>query len=65
MKCRYFDATKQLISQLTINAWNPSVVEKIWSMAEDLAAEVPVFYYHCNMEENAVDTLESLIHDVL
>ena len=65
MKCRYFDATKQLISQLTINAWNPSVVEKIWSMAEDLAADVPVFYYHCNMEENAVDTLESLIHDVL
>lgn len=65
MRCRYFDSVKQLISQLTINVWNPSVVEKIWSMAEDLAAQVPVFYYHCNMEKYAVDTLESLIHDVL
>ena len=27
--------------------------------------QVPVFYYHCNMEKYAVDTLESLIHDVL
>lgn len=65
MRCRYFDSVKQLISQLTINVWNPSVVEKIWSMAEDLAAQIPVFYYHCNMEKYAVDTLESLIHDVL
>lgn len=65
IRCRYFDAVKQLISQLTINAWSPSAVEKIWSMAEDLATHVPVFYYHCNMEKNAVDTLKSLIREAL
>lgn len=65
IRCRYFDAVKQLISQLTINAWNSSSVDQIWSMAEDLAAQVPVFSYHCNMKKDSVDILESLIKDFL
>ena len=64
MRLRYFDAIKSMISQITVNGWNPPFVEKIWSLAEDFAIEIPVFEYECNMEESAVDMLEKLLVDV-
>lgn len=60
-RLRYFDAIRLLISQITVNGWNPQFVEQIWNLTEDFAAEIPVFEYACNMEETAVDTLEKLL----
>ena len=64
-RLRYFDAIKAMISQITVNGWNPQFVEKIWNLTEDFAAQIPVFEYGCNMEEAAVDTLENLLLDIL
>lgn len=65
MRARYFDAIKCMISQITVNGWNPQFVENIWNLTEDFAMEIPVFEYGCNMEESAVDTLENLLSDIL
>ena len=65
IRLRYFDAIKSMISQITVNGWNPKFVEKIWNLAEDFAAVIPVFEYGCNMKESAVDTLEGMLQDVL
>ena len=59
------DGIKAMISQITVNGWNPQFVEKIWNLTEDFAAQIPVFEYGCNMEEAAVDTLENLLLDIL
>lgn len=64
-RLRYLDAIRLLVSQITINGWNPQFVEKIWNLVEDFAARIPVFEYECNMEDDAVDTLEDLLRDVL
>lgn len=64
-RLRYIDAVRLLISQITVNGWNPKFVEEIWNLVEDFAAEIPVFEYACNMEDTAVDTLEDLLRDVL
>lgn len=64
-RLRYFDAIKAMISQITVNGWNPQFVEKIWNLTEDFAVQIPVFEYGCNMEEAAVDTLENLLLDIL
>lgn len=60
----YFGAVKELISQITANGWNQAFVEKIWTMVEDFASEIPVYRYACNMEETAVDELENLLWDL-
>lgn len=64
-RLRYVDAVRLMISQITVNGWNPEFVEQIWNLTEDFASKVPVFYYQCNMEKEAVDTLEILLKDVL
>lgn len=60
----YFGAVKELISQITANGWDQKFVEKIWTMVEDFAAEIPVYGYSCNMEEAAVDELEKLLSEI-
>ena len=64
-RLRCFDAVKAMISQTTVNGWNPGFVEQIWNLVEDFAMQIPVFKYACNMEESAVDTLEDLLKDVI
>ena len=64
-RLRCFDAIKAMVSQTTVNGWNPKFVEQIWNLVEDFALQIPVFEYACNMEESAVDTLEELLRDVM
>lgn len=64
-RLRYVDAVRLMISQLMVNGWNPRFVQEIWNLAEDFAGRIPAFYYQCNMEAEAVDTLEILLKDVL
>lgn len=54
-------AVKQLISQITINSWNRHAVEHVWELAEQIAEDVPVYDYGCNMEPTAVHTLQKLL----
>lgn len=63
-KLPYFGAVKELISQITANGWDQKFVEKIWTMVEDFAAEIPVYGYSCNMEAAAVDELEKLLSEI-
>lgn len=60
----YFGAVKELVSQITANGWDQKFVEKIWTMVEDFAAEIPVYGYSCNMEAAAVDELEKLLSEI-
>lgn len=64
-RLRYIDAVRSLISQITVNGWNPQFVEKTWNLVEELAAKIPVLEYKCNMEDDAVFVLEDLLRDVL
>ena len=64
-RLRYIDAIRSLISQITVNGWNPQFVEKTWNLVEELAAKIPVLEYECNMEDEAVFVLEDLLRDVL
>lgn len=60
----YFEAVKKLISQITANGWNAEFVEKIWTMAEDFAAEIPIYEYACNRKKAAVEELENLLSEL-
>lgn len=57
----YFESVKQMITQITVNSWDTVFVRKIWEMVEDFTGEIPVYYYACNLEKEAVDELEKLI----
>ena len=57
----YVEGIKHLISQTTANNWNADFVQKVWQIIEEMAADVPVYEYACNMEEAAVEELEKLV----
>ena len=54
-------AVKKMISQITVNSWNPQAVERVWELTEQIAGDVPVFDYGCNMEPEAVYVLKQLL----
>ena len=57
----YVEGIKHLISQTTANNWNADFVQKVWQIIEEMAADVPVYEYACNMEKAAVKELEKLL----
>ena len=57
----YVEGIKHLISQTTANNWNADFVQKVWQIIEEMAADVPVYEYACNMEEAAVEELGKLV----
>lgn len=57
----YVEGIKHLISQTTANNWNADFVQKVWQIIEEMAADVPVYEYGCNMEKAAVEELEKLV----
>lgn len=58
---RGLGAVKRLVSQITVNNWNPWAVERVWELAERLAQETAVYDYGCNMEPEAVMVLQQLL----
>ena len=58
---RGLGAVKRLVSQITVNNWNPWAVERVWELAERLAQETAVYDYGCNMEPEAVTVLQQLL----
>lgn len=57
----YVEGIKHLISQTTANNWNADFVQKVWQIIEEMAADVPVYEYACNMEKAAVEELGKLV----
>ena len=57
----YVEGIKHLISQTTANNWNADFVQKVWQIIEEMAADVPVYEYACNMEKEAVEELGKLV----
>lgn len=55
-------AVKRLVSQITVNNWNPQAVERVWELSEHIAQDIPVYDYGCNMEPEAVDVLRKLLN---
>lgn len=52
------ESVKKLMSQITINMWNPEFQNKALDLIQSLVAEIPVFELGCNISENAVACLE-------
>ena len=61
VRLRGLGAVKRLVSQITVNNWNPQAVEHVWELAERLAKNIPVYDYGCNMEPEAVTVLQTLL----
>ena len=58
---RGLGAVKSLVGQTTVNHWNRLMVEHVWELTEQIAEDVPVYAYGCNMEPEAVYVLQELI----
>lgn len=54
-------AFAQLYSQITVNQWNRSFVQRAVELIEDLVAHVPVWQLTCDISENAVQCLETAL----
>ena len=52
---------KSLVGQITVNHWNRLMVEHVWELTEQIAEDVPVYAYGCNMEPEVVYVLQELI----
>lgn len=57
-------AFAQLYSQITVNQWNRSFVQRAVELIEDLVTHVPVWQLTCDISENAVQCLETVLFPV-
>lgn len=57
-------AFAQLYSQITVNQWNRSFVQRAVELIEDLVAHVPVWQFTCDISEDAVQCLETVLFPV-
>ena len=56
-----FSAMKKLMSEITINMWNPEFQVQAMDLIQQLAMEVPVYQLGCNISEDAVRCLERVL----
>lgn len=59
-----FQAFPQLYSQITVNTWNRSFVEKNMDLIGQLTGEIPVYHLSCTISEDAVRCLEQVLVEV-
>jgi len=55
------EAMKKVMSQITINMWNTEFQMKVMDLIQQLIAEVPVYELGCDISEDAVKCLESVL----
>ena len=58
---RDLGAVKRLVSQITVNHWNPQAVERVWELAEQMARDAAIYEYGCNMQPEAVTELARIL----
>lgn len=61
-RCSYAEAVRNLVSEVTINRWNPEFVKTAVDLIEDLAQMVPLYHLRCTKSEDAVRCLEETIY---
>ena len=54
-------AFSQIYSQITMNQWNREFVMKAMELLDDLVKQIPIWQLTCDMTENAVKCLESVL----
>lgn len=56
-----FALIQKLMAQITINMWNPQFQIKAMDLIEQLVGEIPVYELGCDISEEAVECLESVL----
>ncbi|MDO5299761.1 MAG: hypothetical protein Q4F18_10060 [Clostridia bacterium] len=51
-------AVKKMISEVSINFWNPHCIQTAVDLLEAFCGEVPMVHYSCTKEQEAVDVLK-------
>ena len=54
-------SVKRLLSQITMNMWNTEFQLKALDKIEQLVMEIPVYEMGCDISENAVKCLETIL----
>lgn len=54
-------AFSQIYSQITVNQWNEAFVRHAMSLLEDLITRIPIYELTCDISEDAVRCLESVL----
>lgn len=54
-------AFRKLYEGMIVNVWNDAYVERILSITEELAMEVPVYQMICTPDERAISELEYML----
>lgn len=57
------DAVKKIISEVSINFWNQRFVNTAANLIESFCAEVPMVFYSCTKEKDAVETLKRYLEE--
>lgn len=60
-KLKGAEAVKKVVSQMMINTWNKEFVIVAMDLVQQLVTEVPVYELGCNISEDAVKCLESVL----
>ena len=60
-KLKGAEAVKKVISQTMINMWNKEFITATMDLVQQLVMEVPVYELGCNISEDAVKCLESVL----
>ncbi|MCC8129084.1 MAG: hypothetical protein LIO51_03990 [Clostridiales bacterium] len=55
------EKTLALVSEMTINRWNPTDQDMAYALAADLAEHIDIIGLDCTMEQSAVETLEGYL----
>ena len=61
MRLSPIEAFRQLYPQVTVNQWNPEFVQAAMKGIEDLIMQIPVWQLTCDISEEAVQCLESVL----
>lgn len=56
-----FRAVRDIMEQITINAWDSEFQIRVMDLLEELRKEVPIYYLECDISEDAVRCLEQVL----
>ena len=61
----YFEKTKRLIKEITVNFHNQDYVNHYFEFIDQLINDIPIVHFTCTIGEEAVDCLDTYLKEVL
>ena len=61
----YFEKTKRLIKEITINFYNQDYVNHYFEFIDQLINDIPIINLTCTISEEAVDCLDNYLKEVI